>query len=181
MKGGEKDNISKKASEYMEQCGIPHKLHSKMLYNICDIVNKNKDLKKAKFRSLFSSVNILSNDIWNHALAIVLTFLKENLMDLTLDTMKIEYEQLQSIIDSLKIDEYENSDQLLARLLEYAGSQRNFQDLLQSFLGELPLKNTIDLSKELYPDIVSSESLGPDISNINSDDNSLNNESFHDI
>lgn len=176
MKSGVKDDISKKTSEYMKQSGIPNKLHSQMLFNICDAINQNnKKIQNNKIKPLLSSVNILNSDAWDHALIIVLSFLKENLMDLTLDTMKTECKSLQNTIDSFKLDINENIDSILNDLIISSKSKKpNFQSLVQSFLSDLPLKNSTDRSKELYPDIVSSESMGLDNSNIISDD------SFHD-
>lgn len=176
------NDISQEVSNYMKKCGIPNKLHSQMLFNICNIVFENKDSKKIKSKSLFSSVNILKTDAWEHALRIIFTFLKENHMDLTLATMKTEHKQFQDEeINSLSMDDDigESADQILQDLIN-SSSKKDFHDLVLSFLSELPLKNSIDHAKELYPDINSSESLEQDNSNNVSDDSGLNFSSFHD-
>ena len=170
-----KDDISKKASAYMTKCGVPNKLHSQMIFKVCDIIYKNKDSTEANFKPLLSSVNILNNSVWASALKIIFTYLKENHLDLTLSTIKIEEPQIQDKTLEKNENVYEKIDDLIKK----SNSKKDFNELVQSFLSTQPLKCPIDITQELYPDVISSESLGQDLSNFVSD-NSLNIDSFHD-
>lgn len=174
MKNSSKDDTSTKTSAYMKKCGVPDKLHSRMIYYLCDNIYQNKDSTEINYKPLLSSVNILNNAIWADALKIVFEYLNENHMDHTLSTIKIEYPQFQEE----KITTNESIYERINDLIQKGSTEKNFHVLVQSFLSDLPLKNTTKSTQLLYPDITSSESLGLDISNI-SEDNSLNIDSFH--